>query len=63
MKAFYAALLIALGLFVLMGLCIFAQGAYEHFNRPLVSLDRPGIQSRLTESLPRATVEISHVCV
>lgn len=53
-KAFFAAVLIVLGLFVALGVGLFAQGVYEHWHRPLVPLDGAGIQARLEDALPRA---------
>lgn len=58
MKAFYAAMLLVLGLFVALGIGIFFKGANEHFNRPLVSLDDPGVQSRLNDVFPRVEGDV-----
>ena len=63
MKAFYTSLLIVLGLFVLLGLGVFVKGALEHQNRPLVSVDTPGVQSALTATAMRAAVENVHAFV
>lgn len=60
MKGFFAALLIVLGLFVALGVGLFAQGAYEHQHRPLVSFDDSGVQARLEPSLPRAASGTFH---
>lgn len=50
MKAFYAAMLIVLSLFVALGAGVFIKGAQEHRNRPLVSLDDSGVQARLNDT-------------
>lgn len=63
-KAFFAAMLIVLGLFVALGVGLFAQGAYEHRNRPLVSLDHAGVQACLEAPASlRAAADIFHAFV
>lgn len=60
MKGFYAVIILVLGLFVALGVGLFAQGAYEHKNRPLVSIDGAGVQACLEEVLPRAAADSFH---
>lgn len=60
MKAFYAAMLLVLGLFVALGVSIFIQGASAHLNRPLVSLDDSGVQARTDDAFLRADVDVPY---